>query len=367
MKIGLIVLSIGPFGKKGFYNLQEIGLAKALAKTCEKVKIFKLVSQDQDCTLEHLKGTENAEIVYLPSKSLGTNGIPIFRKLDTTLDVYICFSDTQLMFPMVYRWAQRNQIKLFPYIGVTKSHSTNVLKSNIINVLFARNIKLYKKCTCFAKNLDVQKFLEHKMVKSTILAPVGLDLGITKRNYTAIPPEELKSKYGYKSSDRVLLFIGRLTEEKQPLRMIDIFYELSKKCDTYKLLIIGTGELKNAVIAKINKHKLEEQIQIMDKVSNDDIWELYCMADVFVNLNKQEIFGMAILEAMYYGCMVVAQSAPGPNLIIENGISGYLIHNNTEALEAIQNGSIEKQTAVARVINHFTWESTAQIMLKAML
>lgn len=27
------------------------------------------------------------------------------------------------------------------------------------------------------------------------------------------------------------------------------------------------------------------------------------MADSFVNLNQQEIFGMAILEAMYYGCM----------------------------------------------------------------
>lgn len=36
---------------------------------------------------------------------------------------------------------------------------------------------------------------------------------------------------------------------------------------------------------------------------------------------------MAILEAMYYGCKVVAWDAPGPNLIIENGKSGWLVRD----------------------------------------
>lgn len=366
MKIGLIVLSIGAFGEKGFYNLQEVGLAKALDKHCEEVKIFKLIRENQNVAIERVDGAKNTKIFYIPSKAYGTNGIPDCGKLDPSLDAYICFSDTQIMFPEVYRWAVKNGIKIFPYLGVAESHSTNPLKAVMINLLFERNLKRYKKCTCFVKTPSVQKKLQDRGVKRAMLAPVGLDLSLTKANYSAIPPAELKQKYGYKSSDRVLLFIGRLIAEKEPVRLIDIFKELVKRDQSYKLLVVGSGELKSAVTAQIDEYQLTDRVQMIDRVANSDIWELYCLADTFVNLNRQEIFGMAILEAMYYGCKVAAQTAPGPSLIIENGISGYLVQTDEEMVEVIQNGRIEKQKAVDRVIDCFTWEATAGTMIEAM-
>ena len=48
MKIGIMVLSIGSFGKKGFYNLQEIGLAKAIDALCDETKVYKLVSMSEE-------------------------------------------------------------------------------------------------------------------------------------------------------------------------------------------------------------------------------------------------------------------------------------------------------------------------------
>lgn len=366
MKIGLIVLSIGSFGEKGCYNLQEVGLAKALDKYCEKIKVFKLVHSNQNNTTERIDGTKHAKIFYISSKSLGTNGIPDCREFDTSLDAYICFSDTQLMFPKVYRWAVKNNIKIFPYLGVTQSHSTNPLKAVLIDSLFARNLRRYNKCICFVKTPTVQKVLQCRGVKKVILTPVGLDLNLVKADYAKITPSELKQKYGYKDSDKVLLFIGRLVAEKEPLRLIDIFNKLVNNDKTYKLLVVGSGELKHAVTARINECQLADKVQIIDRIANCDIWQLYCLADTFINLNRQEIFGMAILEAMYYGCKVVAQKAPGPDLIIENGISGYLAQEDEEIIEIIQSGKIEKQKAISRVINHFTWEATAKTMIEVM-
>ena len=89
------------------------------------------------------------------------------------------------------------------------------------------------------------------------------------------------------------------------------------------------------------------------------------MADSFVNLNRPEIFGMAILEAMYYSCKVVALKAPGPDLIIENGKSGWLVRYDEEVIEKIMDNSDISKEAHMRVIDEFTWESSAKKILKA--
>lgn len=128
-------------------------------------------------------------------------------------------------------------------------------------------------------------------------------------------------------------------------------------------LMVGTGELKNAVEERIKDHNLSAYVQMIERIPNSEIWELYCMADVFVNLNQKEIFGMAILEAMYYGCKVVAWKAPGPNLIIENGISGWLAESNQAVIEAVQCVSGISEAAHKRIIDNFTWESSAKKIL----
>ncbi len=116
---------------------------------------------------------------------------------------------------------------------------------------------------------------------------------------------------------RCFSLIGRMIDEKQPVRMIDILAKIREKDTSYKLLMVGTGELKTAVEDRIEKFNLQDIVQVVERIPNSDIWELYRLAGAFVNLNQQEIFGMAILEAMYYGCKVVAWKAPGPNLIIK--------------------------------------------------
>ena len=163
----------------------------------------------------------------------------------------------------------------------------------------------------------------------------------------------------------MILFIGRLVEEKQPLRMVDIFKKLKEKDDRYKLLMVGIGPLKEEVDKKIDENNLAVDILQIDKIMNSEIWELYRLAECFVNLNQQEIFGMAILEAMYYGCKVVAWHAPGPNLIIENGISGYLVSSEEEMIQMISKKDIDVTVAAHKIIKEkFTWMSTAKRILK---
>ena len=123
---------------------------------------------------------------------------------------------------------------------------------------------------------------------------------------------------------------------------------------------MGTGELKNTVKDRIKELDLSEYVQMIDRISNSDIWELYRMADDFINLNQQEVFGIAIPEAMYYGYKVVVWRAPGPNLIIENGVSGWLGESNEEILEAVQYTGDILEEAHKRIAVNITWESSAK-------
>lgn len=360
MKIGILITSISNFGQKGFYNAQEIGLAKAVAKLCGRVEVYKLIPIDQDKKTEKI--CENAELHLIPAKNSGINGVINVDDLEKSLDALIHFSDTQFSVPKVYGWCVKNVVQYVPYIGVVESHSTSKLKQMITNLLFQKNLAVYRKCACCVKTPTVQQQLRGMGVQNTTVTPVGLDLDLLHADYETASVSELKKKYGYRESDKVLLFIGRLIDEKQPVRMIDILAEIRKKDTNYKLLMVGTGELKVAVETRINELDLQDAVQLVERIPNSDIWELYRLADSFVNLNQQEIFGMAILEAMYYGCKVVAWEAPGPNLIIENGKTGWLVDSNGGVIRKIMDTAEVGSEAHRRVLAEFTWESSAKKM-----
>ena len=366
MRIGLLVTSIGNFGKKGFYNTQEIGIAKELDKLFDEVIIYKAVSKSEKKNKSKIEGCKHSILYQIPVKSRGINGIWDCSVMDSSIDALFYFSDTQLSVPKVYKWCCKNKVRMYPYIGVIESHSTNRVKKFIINKLTKRNIQVYKKCICFAKTPMIIEQLNEYGINQTKLAPVGLDLTLLHHEYKTTSIYELKSKYGYSANDKVLLFIGRLIEEKQPINMIDILFEIRKKNPAYKLLMVGTGDLKKAVIEKIKEMKLEDAVQMVERVPNKDIWELYRLADVFINLNPQEIFGMAILEAMYYSCQVIAWEAPGPKFIVEDGISGYLVKDNNELIKKIEELSLDEKEIRKRILEVFTWENSAKTIAKTL-
>lgn len=362
MRIGLLITSIGNFGQKGFYNAQEIGLAKELDRLFDEVIVYKAVPLTAEKSKSLIDSCEHATLYQVPVRSHGINGEWDCNIMDTTLDALIYFSDTQLVVPKVFKWCCRNNIQMYPYIGVIESHSTSRWKKCIIDAMFRRNVAVYKKCTCFVKTPTVAEQLGALGITKTVVTPVGLDISLLHSDYENFTPGEIKEKYGYSATDKVLLFIGRFTEEKQPIRMIEILSDIRKKDQAYKLLMVGTGELKKDVEHRIRELDLTDNVRMIERIPNSDIWKLYRFADAFVNLNQQEIFGMSILEAMYYGCKVVAWNAPGPNLIIENGKSGWLAHSNGGVIGKIIDTTEIRKEAHCRVLAEFTWASSAEKM-----
>ncbi len=362
MRIGIIVLKIGKF-QTGYYSLQDLGLAKALDSLGQEVIVYRMTTEKRKTSVEPLAGCKNATLQIFYCKNIGSSGLPDFAQMDPSLDVLIAFADNRLALPRVVSWTKKHGIAFYPYVGVLDSHSNGFLQKTGMNLLLERNLRRYRKLPCLAKTALVRENLLEKGVRDVTVAPVGLDVTLLNGGFAAADRGALREKYGFAAADKVILFIGRLVPEKRPLQMLSLFQTLQKKDPTYKLLFVGKGVMEEEVQGYIESKLPAGSVKRILQIPNKDIWELYRLADCFVNMNLQEIFGMAILEAMYYGCKVVSFHAPGPDLIIEDGVSGYLVSDEQAAISCIENQTDLSVASRQRILTHFTWESTAQIIL----
>ncbi|MCD7824197.1 MAG: glycosyltransferase [Oscillospiraceae bacterium] len=324
--------------------------------------MYKLLGEDEPLPEDETSG--NLAVHYHHTKSLGINGLVDTRILNPDVDALVYFADTQLSVPEIYRWCKKNSVVFIPYIGVIESHSTNKVIRFVMNSLFRRNVAVYKKVTCLVKNEDVRDRLSLRGVQNSVFAPVGIDLELLNSDFEQTSQVSLRKKYGYGTDEKIILFIGRLVEEKHPLELIKYFQRLYKKDDSYRLIIVGKGELKEPLQALIEENELNSYVRYFESIPNNQIWELYRIASAFVNLNRQEIFGMVLLEAMYYKVKVVAWHAPGPDYIIQDGVSGFLVSDEDSLIEAIEKRAPDIGTnAHNRIVNDFTWDKTASSVL----
>ena len=355
MRIGIVELYYGESGKKGFYNNQELGVAKAFKAKGYEIIVF-YPQNDIDNIIEEFV-EDRIKIVYVPATTIGNHSKYDWNILKNyNVDIVQIGSDNQMYAPSLIRFCDKNDIPLYNYIGTTKSDTNCIIKSCIMRFLFLRNVVYYRKHKCFAKTTFVKKELEKYGIKNVEVANVGLDTTIIPN--VMDDRHSIRSKLSIPNNTKVLLYVGRMEEYKRPLEAIQL---LTKLPDRFLLIMVGTGTLDLQVDKIINNSNLGKRVRRIKKMSNNEIHQYYKAADYFLNFNRKEIFGMSILEAMYQGCSVIAFHAPGPDEIISRNTDGFLVSTIDEMRDIItENKKIGKERARERVLEFFMWEKTVE-------
>lgn len=322
MRLGIVCTMINGFGRKGFYNSQEVGLGRALAARGHSVHIYKGVAREEKA--ETLTVGEGVRIQYIPIGALGPHGYLPVSYLDEALDGIMCFCDQQQFIPHLYNFCKKHGIVFVPYVGTAHSLHEN-LRGRIMDFLFSLGtLRLYKKLPTLAKTKAAEEEIRSLGARDVTVAPVGLDRAALHPDFEKADRAELKRAWGFLPRDRVILNVSRLDPEKRTLDLADIFASVHNAAPDFRLLIVGEGELKEALEQKIAALGLGDAVRLIPRVPYEKMWELYTLSDYYVNLNRGEIFGMAVMEAVYYRCSVAASLALGPETTLK-GMAGHTL------------------------------------------
>lgn len=130
-------------------------------------------------------------------------------------------------------------------------------------------------------------------------------------------------------NSKVILNIGRFTDDKKQLRLLKIWNEIDSSIRSgWTLKIIGHGELQNNLENFIKDNKLSESVYLLKP--RKDIEFYYKNAAIFALSSRSEGFGMVLLEAAGFGLPLISFNCPaGPRDIISH-CNGFLIDVNDD-------------------------------------
>jgi len=363
MKLGVILPTLGSFGKEGVYNRQELGLARALVGLGHEVVIWKYYRSDTPAPKPLPQPIAGVTLVDVPARGLGTHGLAGTAFLNGQgLDRLLVFSDNQMTVPALVAWARSHGVGFLPYIGTVTSDSRRL--AFIGNALGRRNLKLYRRMRCFAKTPTVAKALRAEGVTDVQLMPVGLDTDRLAAHRLR-PVAEARQALELPMGVPVVGFVGRLAPYKDPLALVEAMVAVRRARPEAWLMMVGDGPMAGEVDAALADHGLATQTRRVAQLSQDEMWQLYRGVDVLANFNPREIFGMALLEALYYGCPVAAVRAPGPELILAE-TPGRLVPAGgpelmAEALLGLADAGLRDAPVWSdRVQHQFTWDGSVR-------
>ncbi|TCB67567.1 glycosyltransferase family 4 protein [Acinetobacter sp. ANC 4178] len=130
-----------------------------------------------------------------------------------------------------------------------------------------------------------------------------------------------RCSWGADSNTTVMLYVGRLSPEKEIDVLIRNYICMLQRCEKhYKLVITGDGPDRQRLEALGKAHG----VIFTGSLTGKNLASVYASADVFVFASQVETFGNVVLEAMASGLPVVAYNYACAHAHIEQGKTGWL-------------------------------------------
>src|SRR5699024_4630576 len=123
--------------------------------------------------------------------------------------------------------------------------------------------------------------------------------------------------------------IGRFSPEKDHMKLIQSFYELSKTHSDIKLYIVAEEVLNTQLDQLLDRLYLNNRVIFTDQLNNP--YPLLNMCDCFVLSSNYEGQAIVLLEALILEKTVITTDVPGPRSVVEGGY-GLIVDNTTEGL-----------------------------------
>jgi glycosyltransferase involved in cell wall biosynthesis len=228
------------------------------------------------------------------------------------------------------------------------TRTLNALRKNVLNKV-DRVISL---------STPLKKTIENLGVSTPIdVVPLG------------VYKEHFKKKKAKKRNTKILLWVGRISEEKG----LSYLIRAMPKIKNTELWIIGnTGieEIENLAVELGLNTPSRHRVLFLGAKPNEELPYYYSQADLFVLPSLSEGFGLVLAEAMMCGLPAVATKVGGVTDIIKDGVNGLVVRPKSsddltkKINRLLQDDKLRSKMAAncRKSVSHLYWRNVARMV-----
>lgn len=361
----LIVRGYGSIMNIGNYNTQEIGLAKSFIKKGIDTDIVFYGGNEKTHIQEWpVEEGKHIKIYWMKGKAYLKHGVmpevyALAKKYDYLwLDEYNQYTSHKL----AKLYPEKTYIYHGPY---DQNYSIiRMIMDKICSTLFFDS-NVAQEVQVFAKSQLAKKSLIKRGFQKVETIGVGLDAS-RFLNTTSVDVNNI----GLNESDKVFLYIGSIDDRRNTLFLIEVFNKIYKRNTDCKLLLIGKAKDRywKKCMERIRSYKLESCIVHIDKMPQEQLPTIYKRAAAFMFPTKYDIFGMVLMEAMFFSLPVITSNNGGAGTLIKTGENGIICDLKTEDWVYAANQLLLDQERGKRlginahetIVNNFSWDSITE-------
>ncbi len=153
------------------------------------------------------------------------------------------------------------------------------------------------------------------------------------------------------SEEALVLFAGRLDENKDPLLAVDAFAGLARDGVRGRLIFAGEGEEQVRVVDRLAGLGLADRAHLLGDMARDDLAELMRSVDVLLLTSHAEGGGpRVVLEALASGVPVVSPTVGDVSRTVTTGVNGWLTQTRdaAELTEGLRWALAQPREAISR-------------------
>jgi L-malate glycosyltransferase len=170
--------------------------------------------------------------------------------------------------------------------------------------------------TAVSDNLKKETYANFNIEKEISVIHNFVDI-----NRFTIQPLDAFKKAIAPNGEKIILHASNFRRIKRIPDVIHTFFKI-KQAIPSKLLLVGDGPERHMAEELCRELGIFEDTRFVGK--QQDMEEIYAIADLFLLPSEYESFGLAALEAMAAGAPVIATDTGGLPEIITNGVNGHL-------------------------------------------
>ena len=145
--------------------------------------------------------------------------------------------------------------------------------------------------------------------------------------------EGLRRRLGLDDASRIILYVGRVAEEKRSAALFDAFAARLRSAGDVTAVLVGGGGQLATLRARARQLALDDRIRLPGYLDHAEVLALYRLASVFVTTSLSENHPLTLLEASAAGLPLAVRSDARLGDVAGDGLNAVVAGQDQELID----------------------------------